>query len=117
MAQQRQTVAEIPAFLRLAEKLLSDAEKIDLTSYLSEHPKAGDLIEGTGGIRKIRWGRGGRGKSAGVRIIYYYHSNEIPLYLLTIFSKGQKVNLSKAECKQLAEWVNTLVNTWIDREM
>jgi mRNA-degrading endonuclease RelE of RelBE toxin-antitoxin system len=64
------TVAEVPEYIRQAEKLLTDAERQDVLSYLSAHPKSGDLIEGTGGIRKLRWGRGGRGKSGGVRIIY-----------------------------------------------
>ena len=57
-----QTVAEVPSFIRLVEKLLSPAERQDLISFLAEHPRAGDLIEDTGGIRKLRWGRGSRGK-------------------------------------------------------
>ncbi len=50
------TVAELPEFIRTAGKLLTDSERIDVVRYLAEHPKAGDLMEGTGGVRKLRWG-------------------------------------------------------------
>ena len=109
------TIAEVPEYQRQAEKLLKEAERQDILSYLAAHPKSGDLIEGTGGIRKLRWGRGGRGKSAGVRVIYYYHSEIMPLYLLTIFAKNEQDILSKAERNDLAKLVDILVNTWIER--
>ncbi len=50
------TIAEVPEYIRQAEKLLSATERQDIVSYLAAHPKSGDLIEGTGGIRKLRWG-------------------------------------------------------------
>ena len=56
------TIAELPEFIRTAEKLLTETERQDIIRYLADHPKAGDLMEGTGGIRKLRWGRGGQGK-------------------------------------------------------
>ena len=96
-------------------KILSAAERQDVLSYLAAHPKTGDLIEGTGGVRKLRWGRGGRGKSGGVRIIYYYHSELMPLYLLTLFAKNEQDNLSKAERNELAKLVDILVDAWIVR--
>lgn len=105
-------VAELPSFIRLADKLLSHDERSDLISYLAEHPKAGDLMEGTGGVRKLRWRRGGQGKSGGVRVIYYFHDDAMPLYLLTLFAKGDKVNLSKAERNELAGLVELLVQIW-----
>lgn len=74
------TIAEVPEYIRQAEKLMTTEERQDIVSYLAAHPKSGDLIEGAGGIRKIRWGRGGRGKSGGVRVIYYYRSEMMPLY-------------------------------------
>ncbi len=84
-------------------------------NYLAAYPKAGDLIEGTGGIRKLRWGRSGRGKRGGVRVIYYYHSELMPLYLLTMFAKNKQDNLSKAERNELAKLVDILVAAWIER--
>ncbi len=104
-----QTVAETPEYVRRAEKLLSDDERRDLLSYLAAHPRAGDLMEGTGGVRKLRWTRGGRGKSGGVRVIYYFHSATLPLYLLTLFAKNERANLSRAERNALAELVDILV--------
>jgi hypothetical protein len=109
------TIAEVPEYIRQAEKLLTEAERLDVLTYLAAHPKSGDLIEGTGGIRKLRWGRGGRGKSGGVRVIYYYHSELMPLYLLTLFAKNEQDNLSKAERNELAKLVHILVAAWIER--
>lgn len=72
-------------------------------------------MEGTGGIRKLRWGRGNRGKSGGVRVIYYYHDERIPLYLLTLFGKNERANLNKAERNDLAKLVDVLVATALEK--
>lgn len=68
------TVAETESFQKKIAKLLSIEEKENLISYLSEQPKAGDLMQGTGGIRKLRWAKGAKGKSGGVRVQYRYQS-------------------------------------------
>ncbi|MDN5851218.1 MAG: type II toxin-antitoxin system RelE/ParE family toxin [Nitrococcus sp.] len=109
------TIAEVPEFIRRAEKLMSDEECRDLMNYLAVHPKAGGLMEGTGGVRKLRWRRGGRGKSGGVRVIYYFHSEAMPLYLLTVFGKHEQPNLSKSERNELSNLVRVLVRVWIKR--
>jgi hypothetical protein len=109
------TVAELPEYLRTAGKLLSDEDRRAVVSYLAAHPKAGDLMEGTGGVRKLRWAREGRGKSGGVRVIYYFHSEAMPLYLLTMFAKNERANLSKAERNELAGLVDLLVQLWFER--
>lgn len=109
------TIAEVPEYIRQAEKLLTETERQDVLNYLAAHPKDGNLIEGTGGIRKLRWGRGGRGKSGGVRVIYYYHSDVMPLYLLALFAKNEQDNLSKAERNDLAKLVDILVEAWFER--
>lgn len=106
------TVAELPEFIRTAQKLLTDIERQVIILYLAEHPKMGDLMEGTGGVRKLRWGRGSQGKSGGVRVIYYFYDEAMPLYLLTLFAKGEQSNLSKAERNELADLVKILVKTW-----
>lgn len=111
-----QTVAETPEYIRRAEKLLSDDERRDVLQYLAAHPRTGDLMEGTGGVRKLRWARGGRGKSGGVRVIYYFHSDAMPLYLLTLFAKNERANLSKAERNALADLVGILAATWIEEQ-
>jgi hypothetical protein len=108
-------IAELPSYIRLAAKLLSEEECQEVINFLAEQPIAGDIMEGTGGVRKLRWRRGGQGKSGGVRIIYYYHSDLMPLYLLTLFAKGDKDNLTKAERNELARLVDVLVDTWKGR--
>ena len=93
-------------------RLLTEDEKAELITYLSSFPTSGVLIQGTGGIRKLRWARSGRGKSGGVRVIYYFHNSEMPLYLLTLFGKNEKTNLSRAERNILSKAVKRLVNIW-----
>jgi len=88
---------------RRSKDLLSPAEREALIEYLARHPKAGDLIQEIGGVRKLRWARRGRGKSGGLRVIYYFHSDRIPLYLLTLFAKGERANLSVEERHALAD--------------
>jgi len=105
------TVAQLPEYQRRAEQLLSEDERHDIVSYLAAFPKDGDLIRSTGGVRKLRWGRGGRGKSGGVRVIYCFHSERMPLYLLTVFAKNERADLSRAECQELARLVDILVDT------
>ena len=105
-------IVELPTYTRLADKLLSTEERQDLIDYWAEHPKAEDVMEGTGGVRKLRWRRGGQGKSGGVRVIYYYHDDLMPLYLLTLFAKGDKANLTKAERNDLADLVDVLIEIW-----
>jgi hypothetical protein len=109
------TVAELPEYLRTAGKLLAEADRRAIVDHLAAHPTAGDLLEGTGGVRKLRWARDGRGKSGGVRVIYYFHSEAMPLYLLTMFAKNERANLSKAERNELAGLVDVLVQIWLER--
>ena len=111
-----QTIAELPEFMRRAERLLGPSERHALLLHLAERPKAGVLMQGAGGIRKLRWARGGSGKSGGVRVVYYFHSEQMPLYVLTVFGKGEKANLSKAERNELAGLVKLLVRAWESRK-
>jgi len=105
------TIAEVPEFVRRAARLLSAEERMALLEYLAANPRAGDLIRGTGGVRKLRWARGGRGKSAGVRAIYYFHSEAMPLYLLSVFGKNERADLTAAERNELAGLARTLKAT------
>lgn len=109
------TVTELPEYIRRASELLNEAERKSVIDYLAAHPRAGDIMEGTGGIRKLRWARGGKGKSGGVRIIYYYHDQRIPLYLLTVFGKNEKSNITKSERNELAKLVGVLVQVALER--
>ncbi len=106
------TVVETGPFQKKVYQLLSDGEKSDLITYLSENPQSGVLIQNTGGIRKLRWAKSGGGKSGGVRVIYYFHSNMMPLYLLTVFGKSEKNNISTREKQILSKLVKELVSFW-----
>lgn len=106
------TVAETRMFQRKVTRLLSGQEREDLVTYLAGHPGSGVIMEGTGGIRKLRWARTGGGKSSGIRVIYYYHDESMPLYLLTAFGKNEKANLLKEERNLLAQVVKELVAFW-----
>lgn len=91
------TVVETEPFIEDAARCLQDDEREELIAYLARNPTVGDLIRGTGGLRKVRWAASGRGKRGGVRVIYYFHSARIPLFLLTAYAKSRKVDITAAE--------------------
>lgn len=109
------TVAETLPFRRKAETLLTTEERESLIAYLAEHPAAGVIIQGTGGIRKLRWAAEGRGKRGGVRVIYFVGGQEMPLYLLALFAKNEKADLSMTERRQLRILVDQLKAHWSNR--
>lgn len=103
------TVVELPEFTRRCKKVLDENEHRNLINHLALQPTSGALMQGTGGIRKLRWKRSGMGKSGGVRIIYYFYNENYPIFLLTVFGKSEKINLSKAERNELAKLTRILV--------
>ncbi len=84
------TVAETPTFIKQAAKLWTDEDRDEFVDHIAADPDAGDVVPDTGGLRKIRWSRPGTGKRGGVRVIYFYHDDSMPLYLLLIYAKAQK---------------------------
>jgi hypothetical protein len=88
---------ESSLFTRQVLELLPDDEYSELQKALSRHPGAGDLIRGTGGLRKLRWKRPGTGKSGGVRVIYYWLSADNQIRLLMMYPKSVKDDLSAGE--------------------
>ena len=109
------TVVETPGFLRDAAAALTDAERIEVVSFLATNPEAGDVMPETGGARKLRWRAHGRGKSGGVRVIYYYHNESLPLFLLNVFAKNEKANLTKAERNEMKSLLPRLVRGYRKR--
>lgn len=106
------TVVETPFFLRKAATMLDEDERSELVTFLGMNPEAGDVIPEAGGVRKVRWAAQGRGKRGGVRVIYYFHSETFPLFLLTVYSKNQKANLTQAERDEFKKLVPLLVETY-----
>jgi mRNA-degrading endonuclease RelE of RelBE toxin-antitoxin system len=92
---------ETPVFTEQVKSLLSDDEYARLQWHLVLYPKAGDVIQGAGGLRKIRWPVDGRGKRGGVRVIYFYVSAQNQIRLLLMYRKGVKDDLTAQEKKIL----------------
>jgi mRNA-degrading endonuclease RelE of RelBE toxin-antitoxin system len=89
------TIIETQQFTSKADKIISTAEKDDMFDFIARNPKEGDVIFGTGGVRKLRFAIQGKGKRGGVRVIYYYYNDRNPVLLFTIFEKNEKSDLTK----------------------
>jgi len=97
-----QSVIETPDFLRDADRAgLTAEERGRIVTKLASEPTAGVDIPGTGGARKLRFAGRGKGKSGGYRVITFYAGQDIPVFLLNVFAKGDKVDLSQAERNEL----------------
>ncbi len=110
------TVIETPSFRRDVKGLMGEEECLELISFLAFNPDAGDVMEGTGGVRKLRWARRGGGKSGGFRVIYFFHSEAIPLFALSIYGKNEKANLTKAERNEMKKLSAMLVAAYTGRQ-
>ncbi len=87
---------------------LGEEDLRELQGYLLEHPSAGDMVQGTGGVRKLRWARPGRGKSGGVRTIYLDLADRETTWLITVFGKNEKTDLSAEERGEIKRFVKGL---------
>ncbi len=106
------TVVETPEFLSATRRLLTEEARADLVDYLAKHPTAGDLIQGTGGVRKLRWGLEGRGKRGGARVVYFYHCADIPLFVLTAYAKNERADLSQKDRNDFRQLTKLLAETY-----
>lgn len=110
------TVAETRAFQRqAADAGMTEAEIAAMVTYLAANPLAGDEIAGTGGCRKVRVAGRGKGKSGGYRTITFYSGPSLPLFLLAVFSKGDRANLSQKERNALAGLTRDIVAAYRGR--
>ena len=109
------TVVETRPFIEDAARCLQDDEREEFITYVARNPTAGVLIPGTGGVRKVRWRAGGRGKRGGTRVIYYYHSDRIPLFLLTAYAKSRQPDLAPAERAVMRRIVAEIVTHYTHR--
>ena len=102
------SVVETPAYLKDAEAIFTMQEREAIVTMVASDPECGEVMQGAGGVRKVRVGRGGRGKSGGGRVIYVHYNASHSIFLLAAFAKNEKANLSKAERNKLASLVKKL---------
>ena len=111
-----QTVAETPIFSRQADKLFNEEERRELIDFLAENPLAGDRIPGTGGVRKLRFAVAGRGKRGGVRVIYYFLDETVPIYALLVYAKAVQTNMTQEEKRAVSALAKALRIAWKERQ-
>ncbi|MFT8944394.1 MAG: type II toxin-antitoxin system RelE/ParE family toxin [Acetobacter pasteurianus] len=110
------SVCELKTFRRAAKDVgMTEDEITQLVSMLAQNPEAGDVIKGTGGCRKVRVPGRGKGKSGGYRTITFFSGPNLPLFLLTVFSKGECENLSQSECNSLAKLTTQIVEAYAEK--
>ena len=100
------TFIETKLFTSLIQEYLADDEYSALQQALATNPEAGDVIRGSGGVRKIRWGVEGRGKRGGIRIIYYLRSSQNEVWMLTVYAKNEESSISGHILKKIKEQID-----------
>ena len=100
---------ETESYLRDAKDAkMSEAEREAAVDLVATDPESGNVMQGTGGVRKARLSGRGKGKSGGYRIVWYFGGSDIPVFLLTVFGKGEKSNLTQGERNALRSLTGTL---------
>jgi mRNA-degrading endonuclease RelE of RelBE toxin-antitoxin system len=107
-----QTVVETPSYLADAERLFSPEERKAIVDRLAADPVCGVVVPGSGGVRKVRFGFGGRGKSGGARIIYLFGGEDLPVFVLAAFAKNEKADLSVSERNALSRMVRDMIENY-----
>lgn len=102
-----QTVVELPEFLRRAKAIMSDEERSALVDFVAANPEAGVALGG--GLRKVRFSRPGGGKSGGYRSVHVFGGGQVPIFLVTVFAKNERENLSRAEQAELVALSKALI--------
>ncbi len=97
------TFIESVAFERLRAVYLEDDEYAELQEFMMQNPKAGEIVRGSGGVRKLRWRREGRGKRGGLRVIYFVRYEPNEFWMLALYAKAKQANAPAHILKQLKE--------------
>ncbi len=105
-------IIETRIFTQRINELLSDDEYRALQETLLNRPGMGDIVQGTGGLRKVRWKQKGHGKSGGVRVIYYWMTEDEQLYMLYVYPKSKQEDLTSEQKKAL----KSIVERWSDEK-
>jgi hypothetical protein len=98
------TVVETDSFRRQAERIWSEEEIRRLIDHVALNPEVGDILQGTGGVRKMHWRASGRGRRGGARVVYFFPSPDCPIYLLLACAKAQADDLSPDERQVVSEF-------------
>jgi hypothetical protein len=106
------TIVETTFFVKESKKLIHEDEIGELKNYLATNPEVGDIVPGLRGIRKLRWQANQKGKRGGARVIYFFYNFDMPLFLLDIYVKSRKGDLSPSEKKELNNLVDELINEY-----
>jgi len=106
------SVIELAGYRRRASELLTTDEQDAVIDLIAFEPTCDDLIPGTGGLRKVRVGRGGGGKRGGARVIYYFYNAEFPAVLMTLYAKNEKADLTARDKKALASDLKEIMASW-----
>ena len=99
---------EASAFTKYLYDYLSEEEYAGLQSFLLQYPEAGKVVRGSGGVRKVRWAMSGRGKSGGVRVIYYFKKMDDEIWLLTIYSKNERETIPAHVLREIAKEIENV---------
>jgi hypothetical protein len=110
------SVVELAGYRRRASALLTSAEQDAVVDLVAYEPACGDLIPGTGGLRKVRIGRSGSGKRGGARVIYYYCADDFPVVLMALYAKNEKDDLNTHDRKALANSLKEIMASWRTRK-
>ncbi len=111
-----QSVVEMPEFIRCAKQLgISNDQRESIINMIASNPDLGDEIVGTGGMRKLRVASKGKGKSGGYRVITFFSGINIPVFMITIYAKNQKDNLTAKE-KKVLKTLSTNIVKFYQRE-
>ena len=111
-----QVIVETRPYQRAISEIWDEQTQIGFKNHIGLHPTQGDVIPGTGGVRKIRWQGAGHGKRGGVRVIYYFYDENHPIYLLYAYPKNIKIDLSEAEKKAFKEIIENLKCVFREKE-
>lgn len=99
---------ETSLFSKQIVDILTDDDYKNFQEYLCNNPEIGDIIQGTGGVRKVRWSLPNTGKSEGVRILYYYLSDDGKVYLMMIYTKSNQINISDTDKQRLKQVITAI---------
>ena len=100
------TFVETKIFTKLVQDYLSDEQYAELQQWLVAHPEAGDVIPGSGGVRKLRWGVSGRGKRGGIRVIYFLRLRQSEIWMLTLYAKNVSDKIPARVLKKIKEEID-----------